>query len=321
MLREGPAMRILMFGRGVISTHYGRALQAAGHDVEFYVRPGRAADYGDHVRLDVIDARRKRRDQHVRTTVSTRLRESLTSEDEFDLVIISVGHHHLAAACAFLAPRIGQATVLIFGNIWQEPRSAVSPLPPAQTVFGFPQGGGGFTSDGVLKGALLRSVVIGRSGASPTPRERAVSGAFRSAGFTIRHEQDMRGWLFIHFIADAGMFAEGARGGALAGMIGDRRAFRRALQTSRELLPVLTARRVDLRRHRVALLPLRLAGPVSAVMAFATKRVPIARLSLESHTDPDAAEARAILRDTLAEAERLGITAPRLAAAVQFTRG
>ena len=35
-------MRILMFGRGVIATIYGRVLHAAGHDVEFYVRPGRA---------------------------------------------------------------------------------------------------------------------------------------------------------------------------------------------------------------------------------------------------------------------------------------
>jgi len=31
-------MRILMFGRGGISTIYGRVLAAAGHDVEFYVR-------------------------------------------------------------------------------------------------------------------------------------------------------------------------------------------------------------------------------------------------------------------------------------------
>jgi 2-dehydropantoate 2-reductase len=39
-------MKILIFGRGVIGTLYGWALEKAGHSVEFYVRPGRAAEYG-----------------------------------------------------------------------------------------------------------------------------------------------------------------------------------------------------------------------------------------------------------------------------------
>ena len=59
-------MRILMFGRGVIATIYGRVLHAAGHDVEFYVRPGRAAEYGQEVTLDWIDGRRKPLGRRVR---------------------------------------------------------------------------------------------------------------------------------------------------------------------------------------------------------------------------------------------------------------
>lgn len=59
----------------------------------------------------------------------------------------------------------------------------------------------------------------------------------------------MRGWLLIHLVADAGMFAQGLHSGGLAGMVGDRAAFRSALLTSRELLPIVTARPVDLRRH------------------------------------------------------------------------
>lgn len=34
-------MRILFFGRGVISTQYARAFEKAGRTVEFYVRKGR----------------------------------------------------------------------------------------------------------------------------------------------------------------------------------------------------------------------------------------------------------------------------------------
>lgn len=316
-LLEGLSMRILMFGRGVIATIYGQALHEAGHDVEFYVRPGRAAEYGDEVQTDVIDARRKARDQRIRGMLPIRLRESIEPGDGFDLVVLSVAHHRLAEAAAFLAPRVGKATVLVFGNVWDEPIAAVAPLPANQVVFGFPMAGGGFAEDGVLRGALFRSVIVGKAGISPSQRELSVQTAFRQAGFTVREEPDMRGWLFIHFVSDAGMFAQGVESGALAGMIGDRRAFRAALLTSRELLPLLRARGVDLRRHRRALVPYRLSSPVAAVMAWATTRFPIARASLAAHTDPYAAEPRAVIHDALLEAERISLPAQRLAAAVR----
>lgn len=305
-------MRILMFGRGVIATIYGRVLQAAGHEVEFYVRPGRRAEYGDEVRLDWIDGRRKSVGRRVRETFQTSLRESLDPEDGFDLIVLSVGHHRLAEAAAFLAPRLGGARVLVFGNLWEEPLDAVAPIPAEQLVFGFPQAGGGFGEDGVLSGAMLPSVIIGISGPSPTRREQEVVAAFRQAGLAAREEQDMRGWLWLHFIADAGMFDQAVRSGSLAMMIGDRRAFREAFLTTRELLPLLEARGVDLGRHRNGMLPYRLPRLVSTASGWATAHVQIAQRSLAAHTDPHAAEPRAVLDDTLREARRLGIPTPRL---------
>jgi len=305
-------MRILMFGRGVIATIYGRVLHAAGHDVEFYVRPGRAAEYGDEVQLDWIDGRHKPVGRRVRESFRTPLRESIDPGDGFDLIVLSVGHHRLAEAAAFLTPRLGTATVLVFGNVWEEPLTAVAPLPTDRLVFGFPQAGGGFGDDGVLWGGMLPSVIIGTTGASPSQREKQVLTAFRQAGLAVRQERDMRGWLWLHFIADAGMFSQGVRSGSLAKMIGDRRAFREAFLTTRELLPLLEARGVDLRRHRTAMLPYRLPRLVAAVSGWATTLIPIAQRSLAAHTDPDAPEARAVLEDTLREARRLSIPTPRL---------
>lgn len=305
-------MRILMFGRGVIATIYGRVLSAAGHDVEFYVRPGRAADYGDEVQLDWIDGRRKPFGRRVREPFHATLRESLDPGDGFDLIVLSVGHHRLAEAAAFLAPRLGTATVLVFGNLWEEPLAAVAPIPADRLVFGFPQAGGGFRDDGVLWGAMLASVVIGTTHASPTRPEREVIAAFGQAGLAVRQEEDMRGWLWLHFIADAGMFAQAMRSGSLANMIGDRLAFRNAFMATRELLPVLEARGIDLRRHQGAMLPYRLPFVVAAASGWATRLVPIAQRSLAAHTDPHATEARAVLEDTLREARRLGVPTPRL---------
>jgi 2-dehydropantoate 2-reductase len=305
-------MRILMFGRGVIATIYGGVLQAAGHDVEYYVRPGRIAEHGDEVRLDWIDGRRKPLGRRVRESLRTPLRETIDPGDGFDLIVLSVGHHRLAEAAAFLAPRLGTATVLVFGNLWKEPLTAAAPLLADRLVFGFPGAGGGFTDDGVLRGAMLPSVIIGTTDRSPTRREQEVLTAFRQAGVAVRQEQDMRGWLWLHFIADAGMFAQAMRSGSLANMIGDRRAFRDAFLTTRELLPVLEARGVDLRRHRGAVLPYRSPLLVGAATAWATSLIPFARRSLAAHTDPHGAEARAVIEDTLREARRLGIPTPLL---------
>lgn len=326
-------MRILMFGRGVIATLYGRVLDAAGHDVEFFVRPGRAAHYGDAVHIDWIDGRRRPFGRRVRESYPLRLRETLDAGDGFDLVVLSVGHHQLPEAAAFLAPRLGAATVLVLGNIWQEPVAALAPIPADRLVFGFPQAGGGFRDDGLLWGAMLSSVVIGATpggdpgadpGAEPAgevvqvahatfaQRQQQIVAAFRRAGIATRREPDMRGWLWLHFIADAGMFDQALRSGSLASMIGDRRAFRDAFLTTRELLPIVEARGVDLHRHRFVTMSSRMPGVVATAVAGATRLMPIAQRSLAAHTDPHAAEARAVLDDTLREARRLGIPTPRL---------
>ena len=118
-------MKILMFGRGVVATIYGWALERAGHDVEFYVRPGRAAAYGETTDLDLLDARGRVWGQRVVEKWPVRFREELAPDHDFDLIVLSVPHHRLAEAAAFLAPRSSGATVLVFGNIWAEPQAAL----------------------------------------------------------------------------------------------------------------------------------------------------------------------------------------------------
>jgi 2-dehydropantoate 2-reductase len=309
-------MKILMFGRGVIATVYGWALERAGHDVEFYVRPGRAAAYGPAVDLDLLDARRRVRGQRVVERWPVRYREELEPDHDFDLIVLSVSHHRLAEAAAFLAPRVGHATVLVFGNIWAEPLAAIGALPVDQVAWGFPMAGGGFGADGVLHGALMAQVVFGTLGQPPTDRERAVRQAFREAGLRIREQPDFRGWLWIHFVSDAGLYSQALRLGSLANLVGATGDLREALLAVREFLPLLEARGVDLRRHRGGGLLFRAPTWLTApAFAWLTAHIPLARVSLAAHSDPDAEEPREVCRDTLTEARRLGVAVPRLAAA------
>lgn len=311
-------MKILMFGRGVIATTYGWALEKAGHEIVFYVRPGRAAEYGPSVELDLLDARRKIWGEQVLESWPVSYVETLDSAGEFDLIIVSVSHHRLAQAAEALAPHVGAATVLIFSNLWQEPLEAVAPLPVEQLAWGFPGAGGGFNSNGVMRAGLLPTVMLGTP---TTERQRAVCDVFRSARLRVTEQPDMRGWLLLHFIMDAGMHSRGVRLGSLSKMLGQRAEFAEALRTSRELLPLLVARGVDLRRHRGAVLGLRVPAAItSAALAFLMGRVRTARRSLEAHDDPTAEEPRAVCADTLDEARRLGVPAPRLEAAEPYFR-
>ncbi|GAA1647595.1 2-dehydropantoate 2-reductase N-terminal domain-containing protein [Nonomuraea maheshkhaliensis] len=309
-------MKILMFGRGVIATVYGWALEQAGHEVEFYVRPGRAATYGDAVDLDLTDLRRRVWGRRVVEKWPVRYREELEPEHDFDLIVLSVPHHRLPEATAFLSPRAGRATVLVFGNLWTEPSAAIGALPIDRIAWGFPQAGGGFGADGVLRGMLLPSVVFGTFDRPPTDRERTVRQAFREAGFRIKERPDFRGWLWVHFAADAGLFSQGVRLGSLSKLAGATGDLREALLAGRELLPLLEARGVDLRRHRGGVLLFRAPTWLTApVIAWLTARFAPVRTSFAAHSDPEAAEPREVCRDTLAEARRLGISAPRLEAA------
>ncbi|MFD9698756.1 ketopantoate reductase family protein [Lentzea sp. NPDC059081] len=307
-------MKILMFGRGVIATFYGWALHEAGHDVEFYVRPGRAATYGDAVELDLLDLRRRKRDRRVTRTWPVRLREEL--RPGYDLVVLSLPHHRLPEAARFLAPRIGDATVLVFGNIWADPLDAIGPLPRDRVAWGLPMAGGGFGEDGVLRGSVLPAVAFGTVGRPPTERERVVRQVFRQAGFRVREQPDLTGALWLHFLSDTALHSQALRLGALADLIGKPAALREALLTGRELLPLVEKRGVDLRRHRMAVLPFRLPARLLApAFSWLITHYAPARVNFAAHSDPGAAEPREICRDTLAEARRRGVPVPRLEAA------
>ncbi|MDT8915241.1 2-dehydropantoate 2-reductase N-terminal domain-containing protein [Amycolatopsis sp. PS_44_ISF1] len=308
-------MKILVFGRGVIASVYGWVLEQAGHEVEFYVRPGRAAAYGETIDLDLLDTRRRRRGQRVVRKWPVRYREDL--DGRFDLVLLSVQHYRVAEAAAVLAPHLGEATVLVFGNLWAEPAAVVGDLPPEQVVWGFPQAGGGFGADGVLRGALLPSFVFGTFDRPPTEREQAVRQAFCRAGLRIKEQADFRGWLLIHFAWNAGLHAQGLKRGSLSELIGRTGDLREALLATRELRPLLEARGVDLRRHRASALSFRVpARPAAAVLGWLIGHVGPLRVNFEAQSDPGAEEPRAICRDTLAEARRRGIAVPRLEAAL-----
>jgi 2-dehydropantoate 2-reductase len=251
-------MKILMFGRGVIASIYGWAFQNAGHEVEFYVRPGRAQQYGSSVSMTLYDMRYKLLGTRIEQTWQSRLRETLSAHHNFDLIILSVPQYSFSEASGFFASRIGKATVLVFNNFWEEPQAASSAMPADQLVWGFPMVGGGFDSQGHLRGSMFGKVYFGTFGGAPTDRQLAVQDLFRQCGFGFVQESDFRGWLFIHFAQNAAFHSELLRIGSAKAFTGSTRSIRESFLTLRELLPLLRARGVDFKLHSGDMAPFRI---------------------------------------------------------------
>ena len=315
--KKGEEMKILMFGRGVISTLYGWAFANAGHEVEYFVRPARLEQYGESVDIEIHDARRNRAKKLVVETLPTKLITTLDDDHDFDLIIVSVSHHSFAAAAKFLAPRLGKATLLVFNNLWDEPMEAVRDFPADQVVWGFPQAGGGFP-DGKLRGLLMGAVMFGSFNEEFNTREIETRTLFEQAGFKISEQADLRGWLLVHFIMNGGMHAEQILAGTAAAVFAIAKHRKNTILNSRELLPLLEARGVDFKLHRAETTLLKLPTWVGAGLLWASwKFYKPLKIMLESHTNPqDGLTTCEVLLDY---AKEQNIETPRLERALKMS--
>lgn len=307
-------MKILMFGRGVINTQYAWALEQKGHRVHFYVRPGRAAEYGPAVTLDIYDARRSARGVPVRRVWPVTLVEDLDADHDYDLIIVSLQHYKFAQAARFLSSRVGGATILAFNNFWDDPRTLLEGIPGDRMAWGFPAAGGGFRSDASLRGAIFGQVQFGTFGTDPTPRELAVRAVFKDAGFAIKEHRNFLDWLRVHFAVNAGLHMQALLLGEVAKLWGSRANARDTILNVRELIPLLRAKGVDTERAgelTMFRLPLWLG---SLAMTLAPRLNKPFRAVIEAIANLE--ELRSFVHQMDVEAQNLNVSTPRLKAAV-----
>lgn len=300
-------MKILFFGRGAIGTQYAWAFENAGHTVEFYVREGRKAQLGSHVDLELWDTRRSKKDQLVKEKWSIVTREEIKEDHDYDLIFMSVNPEQISSAVTYLSPRVGNATVLFFNNIWQDPQAAALPIPLSQVVFGFPGAGGGFEGN-TLYGGLYKTVQFGTFESEPTKRDLEVRKLFVEAGFKINIQKDVRSWLWNHFAFNAAMEVEVLKSGSFEKVISSEEALIGIGRNMKEMLPVLKAKgsKLDAMTKVVGNLPPRAVGFLLHNMVFSPKSMPYA---LVAHNHYKVGYS---VQEIITEAKKHGIKAPRL---------
>jgi Ketopantoate reductase len=306
-------MKILFFGRGVISTQYAWAFEKVGHTVEFYVRPGRKSEFGQTVSLNIYDTRKNIKGKLINEEWSIKMIEDFNANHDYDLIFVSVQHYQFQQATEFLSDKIGKATLLIFNNFWDEPLEQITRLPADQLVWGFPQAGGGFNKN-ILNGTLWGSITIGTFGTEPTKKAVAVMNLFQSAGIKSNVIMDFRSWLFGHFIMNAAMHLETLKYDSSNHLfdldaLQTTQYWKNVKANGKELLPILKVRNVNIKASpdlKMISLPPWL---MSVVMKVVLRFLPAMKQLFTGHSNQR--ELKSYCQDVLKTAEKFNINLSR----------
>lgn len=310
-------MKILIIGRGAISTQYAWAFEKAGHEVKFLVRPGKSYKYGTSVHLDIIDGRKKRKERNIKEEWTIDLIEEIPQNHDYDMIFVSVNHYQLDSVISLVDKKLGDATLFIFNNIWKDPLEIVNSLPTDQIVWGFPGGGGVFTQDNTLKGGFMKIITMGSIEKTSDPkRYKSVKNLFKKAGFSVTEEKDLKSWLWIHFILNCGLASQSLKVGGHAKVFDSKSNLKESILFSKEQIVLLKKKggKVDLGNRILFGLP---TGLVASIMKAAMTKGRIAGEIMEGALENENLSEDYLYsysRDVYDESKRLNVELPRLSA-------
>jgi 2-dehydropantoate 2-reductase len=235
------------------------------------------------------------------------MHEEIKENHDYDLIFMSVNPEQVSSAVKYLAPRVGNATVLFFSNFWQDPRLAVQPIPHSQIVYGFPIAGGGFEGNTLYCG-FTKMVQFGTFESEPTKRDLEVRKLFVGAGFKIMVQKDLQSWLRNHFAFNVAMEVEVLKSGSFKKVISSSEALGGLGRNLKEMIPVLKAKgsRLDVMTKVLGVLPPIVISFLMSHVVFSPKSM-FSVLQAHNHFKVGYA-----VQEVIADARKYGIKAPRL---------
>ena len=188
-------MKILVYGAGVQGSVYAARLQEVGHTVALLARGRRLAELREHgVTLEETTTGR-------RTTTRVELVERLAPDDAFDLIVVPMRKHQVAAVLPILASNRHTPSILFLHNNAGGFGELTAALGRERVLVGFP-GASGTLRDGVVHYHLLpgwqQPTTLGEIDGRETPRLASIVGALTDAGFPVATSTTMDAWLKTH---------------------------------------------------------------------------------------------------------------------------
>lgn len=292
-------MRLLVVGAGATGGYFGGRLAAAGRDVTFLVRAGRAAQLKAKG-LQIVSP-------HGDLTVQPKITTAGSIDGTYDAILLSVKAYSLDAALDDLAPAIGPKTVIV------PMLNGMRHVDVLQARFGKQAVAGGVCriaatmdeQDRILQLAPFHDLAYGELDGSKSERMQALDGVMRDAGFDARLsgtiEREMwEKWLFLSSL--------GAITCLMRGTIGETEAAPGGLALANALIDEIAAivRAAGTPPSETFLTTIR--GQLTA------KGSPLTSSMYRDLQKGGAIEADQIIGDLLARGQKAGVATPLLAA-------
>jgi 2-dehydropantoate 2-reductase len=190
-------MRILVVGAGATGGYFGGRLLAAGRDVTFLVRPGRAA----HMAVDGLNIRSPLGDLHLPAPPTVLAGQPVPP---FGLVLLACKSYDLAGAMDAFAPAVGPETlVLPLLNGMAHFEALDGRFGPGRVLGGLCLISAAREPDGaIVHRNTHHAIVFGARDGAQAGRLPAVAAALGGAGFDARPSADIvqelwEKWVFI----------------------------------------------------------------------------------------------------------------------------
>ncbi len=221
-------MRIVVMGAGGTGGYFGARLARAGLDVTFVARGA----HGEAMRAGGL---RVRSAVEGEWAVAAPTVERLDGRPAADLVLFCVKSYDTETAAELIRPVVGPDTaVLSIQNGVDNEERLAGRLGPRVVLGGAAQVFATLEAPGVVAHRAGGRILFGEMDDRPTPRARAILGAFERAGIPAELSADIRRTLwekYVFLVAHAGMTAlTRCPAGVLRSLDAPRRLYRRLLE-------------------------------------------------------------------------------------------
>jgi 2-dehydropantoate 2-reductase len=240
-------MKVLIVGAGIIGSIYGWALAEAGHDITHFVRPGKAEQFKNGIRMDVLDNRKGYKKQFI-GNYAIKVTETLQATDDYQLVIVPTKPYQLVQALKQIVPQVGNADFLLLTQNWNGTAEIDAILPQTRYVFGDAKAGGAF-QNGVLISTIFESLDLGQvDGTQGEPLKR-MAALFESIGIKTILQKNILHYIWVQYAINAGLWPPVVRAGSLEGVLGNPKMGDLCIRAVKECLDVVARRGVDLKQY------------------------------------------------------------------------
>ena len=308
-------MKTLIYGAGIVGSTYGWQLSEAGYDVSVLVRKEKKQQLEENgIAIHCTDFRGGKK-QIKQTVFRPKVIDELSSQNDFEYIIVSTNSLHLKEILPVLGKSAGKAHILFFQNLWDDFDEIANYLSPEQYFFGFPFMVGGGRDDksiySAISGLKYTYTPLGELNGDITPRVRKMAKALEDANLKPIISPQISVWLITHYAVAAGLSAGIITAGGGKAFANDSRIVKETIKSIQEGLEVCVKRGINPKSekaNKLFYLPLFISVFI-AKKVYANEALAI---MFDGHTKHSTDEMRRMLDDIINCGEKYNVSVPYL---------